>query len=100
MIGCPVALNAEQIATRAIRIGDRKIDEEPGDADLRMHLVSEPLQCPSDLLLKHTFHVAAGLSRDVEPTGSGIVQKQLEREDALPLRPLEVDDLVRNRGKD
>jgi hypothetical protein len=38
VIGGAVAFDAEQVAVSFFRVGDRKVDEEASNPDLRMHL--------------------------------------------------------------
>ncbi|MNE59064.1 hypothetical protein D3C80_1541360 [compost metagenome] len=62
MIRCTVALDSHKVAPRNLIICNCQIDEEPGDPDLRMDLITPALKCGHDLLFEHTIHPAIGPS--------------------------------------
>src|SRR3954464_12876296 len=94
MVGSAVALDTEKIAAWALGIGDGEVDEEARYTHLRVNLMPPLLQRFRDLLLEHAVLVTTGLLGHREAACPGVVQEQLEREDALTLGPFKVDILV------
>jgi hypothetical protein len=83
VVSRPVALDAEQVAVRLVRISDSEVDEKAGNSDLPVDLVSPGLKSVCDLLLEHTIMVAGRCFRHRHPPGPSEVHEELESKDAF-----------------
>src|SRR5262249_33548710 len=100
MIRRAVALDPEQVATRARGIDYRQVDDEAGRTDLGMDLVAEVFQGPGHLPLEVRVVISPRGLPVVQDAGRRVAEEGLE--DRSPARPgaLEVDVVGRDRAED
>src|SRR5690348_11426354 len=100
MIGRTVAFNSKNISAGNIRIRNREIHKEAGDAYLSVDVMAARSECLSYLLFKNTIVVATCTFCHSHAAGSGKVQEKLEREHALSRGctcEVRIDVLIRHR---
>src|SRR5271155_5029453 len=100
MIGRPVALNSQQVASRFHRVDDRQVDDESRGSHLTMNLMAEPLERDLHLPLEVGIVVAVARSLSFEDARGGKAQKRLECGGTSRLRALQVDVVGGDRTED
>src|SRR5258708_31411594 len=96
MIGSAVALDPEYVPPGKFRVDHSQIDEEPGESNLRTHVITFRLQGCGDLFFEDAVVLTVVGLGDAHAPGAGEIQKQLERGNALAAAALQVDVFVCN----
>ncbi|HWH60443.1 MAG TPA: hypothetical protein VN682_22645 [Terriglobales bacterium] len=90
-----IQFNTEDIPPRPFRVSDSNVDEQPGEPDVSMYLVSLQLNHMFNLITQGTQRgVFRRKASQLQASSPGIVKEEFEGDDTFAFRPVRIDIFV------